>query len=138
MAKRFQLPGRVLTVVLALVLCMSMAVSVCAAVLGDLNSDNVVTTDDVVQLLLHLSMPGMFEIDGHGDFNGDGNLDTEDAVQLLLHISMPDLFPLTPGESGSDPAVPEDGDIEIPIPAPDGNQSGNVIDFDDLLNAGKN
>lgn len=63
-------------------------------VTGDMNGDNVIDTDDVIQLLLHVSMPDLFSIDAPGDINGDGEVNTDDAVQLLLHISMPDMFPL--------------------------------------------
>ena len=137
MTKRVLFSGRVLTVVVAIVLCMSMAAPVCAAVLGDCNGDGAVSTDDVVQLLLHLSLPDMFSISGHADFTGDKKVDTEDAVQLLLHISMPDMFPLNPGSGGnSEPVIPDDEDISVPI-TPDMSQPNNVIDFDDLLEAGK-
>ena len=65
---------------------------------GDIDCNKTVTTDDVVALLLYISMPDMFPL-GEGvnaDFTGDGAVTTEDAVQLLLHISMPDVFPLEP------------------------------------------
>jgi len=61
---------------------------------GDLNEDGFVTTEDVVALLLNISMPDMFPLDKPADFTGDGEATTEDAVKLLLHISMPDMFPL--------------------------------------------
>ncbi|MBO5868336.1 MAG: bacterial Ig-like domain-containing protein, partial [Oscillospiraceae bacterium] len=62
---------------------------------GDIDRDGDVNTNDVVQLLLYLTMPDMFDIGTTPvDFTGDGNINTEDAIQLLLHISMPDLFPL--------------------------------------------
>lgn len=61
---------------------------------GDINGDYIVNTDDVVQILLHISMPDLFPLDVPADFTGDGVVDTEDAIKLLLHISMPDLFPL--------------------------------------------
>ena len=65
---------------------------------GDIDCNKAVTTDDVVALLLYISMPDMFPL-GEGvnaDFTGDGLVTTDDAVQLLLHISMPDVFPLEP------------------------------------------
>jgi len=62
--------------------------------MGDLNGDLLVNTEDVVALLLYISMPDMFPIDAPADFTGDGQVTTEDAVKLLLHISMPDMFPL--------------------------------------------
>ena len=64
---------------------------------GDLDGNAKVTADDVVALLLHISMPDMFFLpDGaNTDYNKDGKVNTEDAVTLLLHVSMPDQFPLT-------------------------------------------
>jgi len=63
---------------------------------GDINRDEVVNTEDVVSLLLYISMPDMFPVEDGVlvDFNEDDATTTEDAVQLLLHISMPDMFPL--------------------------------------------
>lgn len=64
------------------------------AILGDIDDNAEVTTDDVVQLLLYIAMPDMFPISAEADFTGDGLVTTEDAIQLLLHIAMPDMFPL--------------------------------------------
>jgi len=137
MTKKFLFSSRMLAVILVIALCMSMALPVYAAVLGDLSGDGVLSTDDVVELLLYISMPDRFPLTGHADFTGDKVVDTADAVQLLLHISMPDMFPLRPGTGGnSDSAIPEDEDISVPI-TPDMMQPNNVIDFDDLLEAGK-
>ena len=61
---------------------------------GDVNRDGFLNTDDVVSLLLHVSMPDVFELAAPGDFTGEGTVDTDDVVKLLLHISMPDVFPL--------------------------------------------
>ena len=63
---------------------------------GDFDGNLVVDTDDVVALLLHISMPDMFKLpEGvSADFTSDGAVTTDDAVKLLLHISMPDMFPL--------------------------------------------
>ena len=63
---------------------------------GDLDDNPVVNTDDVVALLLYISMPDIFGLPAgvDADFNGDSNVTTDDAVLLLLHISMPDIFPL--------------------------------------------
>lgn len=61
---------------------------------GDLNDDGFLNTEDVVVLLLNISMPDMFPLEADADFTGDGVVTTEDAVKLLLHISMPDMFPL--------------------------------------------
>ena len=61
---------------------------------GDLDNNFQVNSDDVVQLLLHISMPDLFPITVNADYTGDGKITSDDVVQLLLHISMPDLFPL--------------------------------------------
>ena len=63
---------------------------------GDIDGNETVNTEDVVALLLHISMPDMFELpEGvSADFTGDALVTTDDAVKLLLHISMPDMFPL--------------------------------------------
>ena len=87
-------------VCLALVLSMLMPVAVSAVsepVLGDINGDRQVTTDDVIDLLLHVSLPDQFPITAKADFTGDSLVTTDDVIQLLLHISMPDEFPLEPG-----------------------------------------
>lgn len=61
---------------------------------GDIDGNEVVNSDDVVQLLLHISLPDMFHIDADADFTGEGDVTSDDVVQLLLHISLPDMFPL--------------------------------------------
>ncbi len=62
---------------------------------GDVDGNMLVNREDVVQLLLHVSMPAAFPIAVPADYTGDGNVSREDVVQLLLHVSMPDAFPLT-------------------------------------------
>lgn len=64
------------------------------ATIGDIDGDGTITSDDVVQLLLHVSMPDLFPVTVAVDFDGSGTVDSGDVVQLLLHVSMPDLFPL--------------------------------------------
>lgn len=61
---------------------------------GDVNRDGAVDTEDVIQLLLHISMPELYPLSVNADFNGDDAVNTDDAIRLLLHISMPDLFPI--------------------------------------------
>jgi len=58
------------------------------------DGNTTISTDDVVALLLFISMPDMFPVDAECDFDGNGQITTDDAVKLLLHISMPDMFPL--------------------------------------------
>lgn len=64
------------------------------AIPGDIDGDGDVDTDDVVQLLLYVSMPDVFTIDAEADFTGEGEVNTDDVVRLLLYVSMPDVFPL--------------------------------------------
>ena len=61
---------------------------------GDLDGNEEVNSDDVVQLLLHISLPELFPIEVDADYTHDGAVTSDDVVQLLLHISLPDLFPL--------------------------------------------
>lgn len=61
---------------------------------GDIDCNNQVDTDDIIQLLLHVSLPTMFPIEADADFDSNGTVDTDDIIKLLLHVSLPDLFPL--------------------------------------------
>lgn len=63
---------------------------------GDLDGNGDVNTDDVIALLLYISMPDIFPLEEGvpADFTGDAAVNTDDAVILLLHISMPEIFPL--------------------------------------------
>lgn len=61
---------------------------------GDIDGNGEVNRDDVIALLLHVSMPAAFPISVPADFNGDGLITRDDVIQLLLHVSMPDAFPL--------------------------------------------
>lgn len=63
-------------------------------VAGDIDGDREADTEDVIALLLHVSMPSVFPIDYDADFTGDGAVTTEDVIRLLLYISMPGTFPL--------------------------------------------
>ena len=61
---------------------------------GDIDGNEEVNSDDVVQLLLHISLPDLFPIKVEADYTHDGAVTSDDVVQLLLHISLPELFPL--------------------------------------------
>ena len=61
---------------------------------GDIDGNGTVNRDDVIALLLHVSMPAAFPISIPADYNGDGLVTRDDVIQLLLHVSMPDAFPL--------------------------------------------
>jgi len=98
---------RLLSFVMALAMVMSLVVFPAYAttepLVGDVNGDGAVTTDDVVDLLLFITMPDMYPLEGHLDFVSDGAINTDDAVQLLLHISMPDRFPLETAPEETEP-----------------------------------
>ena len=63
---------------------------------GDINGDLSVNRDDVIALLLHITMPDAFAVTVPADFTGDGQVTRDDVIALLLHVTMPDMFPLTP------------------------------------------
>ena len=75
-------------------LSVSYEVQVLSYILGDISGNRIVNRDDVIQLLLHVSMPEEFSITVPADFTGDGKVNREDVIQLLLHVSMPGAFPL--------------------------------------------
>jgi len=64
------------------------------SVRGDMDGDSVVTRNDVICLLLHVTMPGRFPLNAEADFNGDGRVTRDDVIRLLLHVTMPNRFPL--------------------------------------------
>ena len=67
----------------------------CQCRLGDINGNGVINQEDVVALLLYITMPDMFSVgNATVDLNRDTWVNTEDAVNLLLYITMPDMFPL--------------------------------------------
>ena len=69
-------------------------VQVLSYIPGDINGNRTVNRDDVVALLLHVSMATEFPIEVPADFTEDGVVTREDVIQLLLHVSMPAAFPL--------------------------------------------
>lgn len=75
-------------------LSVSYEVQVLSYIPGDISGNRTVNRDDVIQLLLHVSMPEEFSISVPADFTGDGKVNREDVIQLLLHVSMPGAFPL--------------------------------------------
>jgi len=64
------------------------------AILGDIDGNEQITRDDVIRLLLHVTMPGRFPLDAEADFNGDNQVTRDDVIRLLLHVTMPNRFPL--------------------------------------------
>ncbi len=64
-------------------------------ILGDIDGDEVITSDDAIALLYHILLPEKNPINQGGDLNGDGLLNSDDAVYLLYHIARPDAYPLS-------------------------------------------
>ena len=61
---------------------------------GDINGDGTVNREDVIQLLLYVSAPGLIELNVPADFNGDGKVTRDDVIALLLHVSSGGSLPL--------------------------------------------
>ena len=66
-----------------------------AAVLGDVDGNGKLNTDDAVHLLLSLNFPSSYSVGQAADFNGDGSTDVDDAIYLLFHILFPERYELT-------------------------------------------
>lgn len=71
-----------------------MIVDILMAILGDIDGNEQVARDDVIRLLLHITMPDRFPLDAEADFNGDNQVTRDDVIRLLLHVTMPNRFPL--------------------------------------------
>jgi hypothetical protein len=63
-------------------------------ILGDVNGDKEVNTNDAVHCLRHILFPARFEVNQKIDFNKDGTEDVNDAIYLLRHVLFPAKFPL--------------------------------------------
>ena len=63
--------------------------------LGDVDGDGVVSSEDAILLLWYVFEPEAYEIHVPSvDFNGDGAISSADAVYLLWHVFTPDEYPL--------------------------------------------
>lgn len=62
--------------------------------IGDVNADRVLDTDDAIYLLRHTMLPNEYPINQSGDMNGDGVVNSNDAIYLLRHILMPQEHPI--------------------------------------------
>lgn len=69
-------------------------ITVVSVLRGDVNGDNLVTSDDAIYLLYHTLMSSLYPINQNGDFNGDGMVTSDDAIYLLYYTLMPALYPL--------------------------------------------
>ena len=64
--------------------------------LGDMNNDKCVDTDDAIYLLRHILMPDSYCVKQSANVNGDDVTDTDDAIYLLRHVLLPNSYPLKP------------------------------------------
>ncbi|MBE6654395.1 MAG: hypothetical protein E7608_02915, partial [Ruminococcaceae bacterium] len=64
--------------------------------LGDMNNDKCVDTDDAIYLLRHILMPDSYCVKQSANVNGDDVADTDDAIYLLRHVLLPNSYPLKP------------------------------------------
>lgn len=62
--------------------------------LGDMNGDGLVDSDDAIYLLYYTLLPEYYPINQGGDFNGDGEVNSDDAIYLLYHTLLPDYYPI--------------------------------------------
>jgi hypothetical protein len=63
-------------------------------VIGDVDGNDVVDTDDAIYLLQHVLMSDLFQVQQDVDFDDSGAVNVDDAIYLLQHVLMPNLFPL--------------------------------------------
>ncbi len=64
-------------------------------VLGDIDGDGSVTSDDAVYLLRYTLFPEQYPVESFADFDGDTNITSDDAVYLLRYTLFPEQYPLT-------------------------------------------
>ena len=62
--------------------------------LGDMNNDKLLDTDDAIYLLRHILMPDSYHVKQSANVNGDDVTDTDDAIYLLRHVLLPNSYPL--------------------------------------------
>ena len=63
-------------------------------ILGDMNNDKLLDTDDAIYLLRHILMPDSYHVKQSANVNGDDVTDTDDAIYLLRHVLLPNSYPL--------------------------------------------
>ena len=65
-------------------------------ILGDLNNNVTVETNDAIYLLYHVMLGSeKYPVNQPTDYNGDGTIDTNDAIYLLYHVMLgSDKYPL--------------------------------------------
>ena len=70
--------------------------SVVEYILGDLNNNITIETNDAIYLLYHVMLgENKYPVNQPTDYNGDGKVDTNDAIYLLYHVMLGnDKYPL--------------------------------------------
>ena len=80
----------------AYVNCIPGTVTVQNYVLGDMNDDGEVDSNDAIYLLRHTMNATRYPIIQYGDINDDGDLNSNDAIYLLRHTMNPSRYQLHP------------------------------------------
>ncbi len=70
------------------------AVEVAKPIVGDVDGNGVIDSNDAVYLLWHTFMPEDFPVKQACDFDGNEIVDSEDAIYLLWYTFKPDEYPL--------------------------------------------
>lgn len=65
-----------------------------AYILGDTNGDEVVDSEDAINLLYYTLLPESISVNQKCDFDGNGDVNSDDAIYLLYHTLLPDQYPL--------------------------------------------
>ena len=63
-------------------------------ILGDTNGNEVVDSEDAINLLYYTLLPESISINQKCDFDGDGDVDSDDAIYLLYYTLLPEQYPL--------------------------------------------
>ncbi|MBO4217445.1 MAG: hypothetical protein J5940_05845 [Clostridia bacterium] len=63
--------------------------------LGDLDGNGTITSDDAVYLLRYTLFPDYYLVEAFADFDHNGNITSDDAVYLLRYTLFPEYYPIT-------------------------------------------
>ena len=59
-------------------------------IVGDLDENRIVNSDDAIYLLYHTLMPNQYPVYQDVDFDGNGIINSNDAIHLLYQILAPE------------------------------------------------